>query len=73
MANQHENLFSVQLGTLTIGALLLMTIAFLDGTSAIAQEKQIDPVVLFQPPPDEEQPEKTEGAASRQDRGLFSR
>ena len=68
MANQHENLFSVQLGTLTIGALLLATIAFLDGTSAIAQEKLTDPVVLFKPPPDEEQPETTEGAASRQDR-----
>ena len=68
MVNQHKNLNSVQLGRLTIGALLLLTVTFLNGSSAIAQEKQIDSVVLFKPPPDEEQPETTEGAASRQDR-----
>lgn len=35
---------------------------------AIAETKTIESIVLFQPPPESEQPESTEGAASRQSR-----
>lgn len=47
--------------------LIPITIGFADGQSAIANEKiKSHTFVLFQPPPEEEQPEETEGAASRQ-------
>ena len=55
---------------LTTLCLLLSAIGIfsLNGSKAIANEKKPkDPVIIFQPPPEDPQPEETEGAASRQD------
>ena len=55
--------------SLTVWSLLFSIVAFL-GTGALGaiaeSNSAIDTLVLFQPPPEEEQPEDSEGAASRQ-------
>lgn len=53
--------------SLTALCFLLSTIAIstLSKSAIAGEEKRSDSVVLFQPPPDDAQPESTEGAASR--------
>jgi hypothetical protein len=66
--NSEKQSVNLNLGWLsTFGLLILLTFTFLDPPSAIAKKpKKNAPVVLFKPPSDDPQPEKTEGAASRQ-------
>lgn len=47
---------------------LLIGLSLTLATAAIADTNSVNTTVLFQPPPEESQPEETEGAASRQDK-----
>lgn len=46
----------------------LISLSLMLATAAIADTNSVNTTVLFQPPPEESQPEETEGAASRQDK-----
>ncbi len=62
---KKNNSYSIISSSTVLSLLFFLAIAFSSAYDAVAEDKKINTPVSFQPPPGEEQPDKTAGAGTR--------